>query len=727
MAQAGDGHDAGSADAGDSGAGRTDGPAAGEATSPRQDPAGPAVQDISLADLAELLRTVGRGGHTANFDGTMRIGSVHVGDRMVGDRIVTSVFNVGPQVMEKVRSVYCAPSCDGLARSILAEQHFVMLSATDGAGRFCASLDLLRSTGGPRARAIQIVDLPAGDLQAICTREYERRCREVVLVESATGAGPGWPALEALCHRLRSLEAHVVVVLDAAIEVPPQARSTVVVPWKVDVANERLLRRHIDWYLRDADPTQVSSDPAGGEPVQTLLAAPMLPRELDRLASLLAEVATRGLPLDHALQQLEGEVEREVGEWFEAGPSVEDYTLMIALATLTGRTTAEILGAARRLEALLGTASRSQDTDAGRIPTPLRSRLKRVGGRIGRRTVQAEFGPTEREIVLAANPAWPPAVLHYVWREHEGMRSDLQAWWRDLAADSSPAVRISVIKALADACERDFADLLTVVLRPWARSGDRYLRTAAAVVLGITASREGQASGPSRRLLRHWSTLRDQYPMRWTAAWAYAYAGMAGHPALALQGLTGLAAEGHDEFAQIAVDGLVAMVDAHAPPDAGADVDDSAVWRGQVCTAILEVLAEWSLQKPPLGPLTRGAFVDMAWGGRIQDDGQGWPVLLRLMQMTPAAHGAAAALWVESLDDPATRDQALAALRSWIERAAADREMEAALKQVVARIGEAGDDRARRRLRVQLSRWAGNRRRPSPSAATLLEDLADGG
>jgi hypothetical protein len=674
---------------------------------------GPQPGEIPWKEVLETVRrALSGGGRSAHFHSAVTMRDINFGDH---GRTVTSVSLVSEEALLKVGAVYEPPSCDADARSRLGKHHLVILSATNGAGRYCAALHLLGDVDGDRP--IQVVEVATGDLKEICARDYERGVREVVLVQAAGPAGLGWHAIEALCHKLRDLEAHVVVSLDATIDLPPQARHAVVVHWRVDVANDVLLRRHLDWY-RAPTPAEL----AEGEQVRRVLSAGMQPRELDRLARLLAEAAAGGASVEDALRRFEGEVDGEVAEWFKRSSRLDEYALIVALATLEGAATAEVLDAAHRLEDLLTPAGQSRDVMSATSAAPLNSRLETVRARREHRTVQTEFGPVQQEILLAANTAWPPAVLRHVWRQHDAARPALLRWWRDLAENSSIEVRIGVVSALTEVCDPGFAELLQAVLKPWAQDHDPGVRWIAAAVLGLTACRESDAGAQARRLLWHWSTLRNQDELRLTAALAYAYLGGI-QPILALQGLNTIVASAESHLLKVAAGSLVTVFDAQALAESGAGTD--LQWRAEVGTAVLRVLRLWSSERRhPFGPVALRAFVTLAGG---PEDGGGednaWPALLRLVHASPDADDAARALWARSLDDQRTRERALETLRSWIDWDSPDAELSETLEKLVVGLARAGGPRGRQRLRFSLARWARDRQRPSTLAGRLLEAL----
>jgi hypothetical protein len=693
-------------------------PEAQPAAPPAGDPE-TASGDPSWKDVYELLRRSSRPGRSAHIDagaGVVNIREINLGDR---DRGFIGVTDVSADTLAKVRAVYTPPSCDQEARAILGERHLVLLAAATGAGRFCAAVHLLGSAGAGD-RPIQLVHIPSGDLKELCARDYEPGRREVLLVPAASAAGLSWHAIESLCHRLRELDTRVVVSVDAAVELPPQARQSVVVQWHVDAANELLLRRHVDWYVRDIDAAFEPRELVEQEQVRRLLAARMQPRELDRLAWLVAEVAAGRTSLDAALQRFDREVENEVAGWFAAAPRLDEYALLIALATLHGSATADVLAATRRLQELLTPPGQERDVLSVTTEAPLDRRLEKVRALRDHRTVQTEFGAVEQEILRSANSAWPAAVLRYVWRQHDPIRPMLLRWWRELTRHRSLEVRLCVVSALVDVCRQGFAELVEDMLRPWARDRERGVRWIAAAVLGLSACADDEAGVQARRLLRHWSTLRDQPNLQWTAALGHAYLGTT-DPAFALAGLATIATSAEGDLLDVAMRGLAMVYEVHATGDAEAEEDE--LWDARVRASVLELMLRFSRERPPLGTGALHAFVELAAG---EDTDRGWPPLLRHLDATPAARAAALALWARSLGDARTRDDALEALRSWAERSDHDPDMLEALTRLVDGLRDAGGTRERQRLRYYVARWARDGARPSQAAARLLESLEKG-
>jgi hypothetical protein len=633
-----------------------------------------------------------------NFYGSVNARDFNVGRKGPRGSSATSTYDVPPDALDRVRAVYLPPTCDAAAWRLLSSQHLVILSASDGAGRICAALSLLdRSTGTDGDDRIKVLRIASADVHALTALESERHDRTIAVLEAGGVGDLGQLVLESLSHSLRSLDAYLVVSLDASISIPPRMGQEFVVPWHVDLPNEKLLWSHLNWYLRGKTVVHEPRQVVQSDHVRRLLDAVMLPRELSELAYVLADVVVNHGSLeellDQALDRFQLQVDKEVADWFDQSTRRDEYALMIALATLDGATSALVVAAARRLGVLL------PPHDSGEEPLlPLSRRLEHVRARSTLRTVQTEFGPVQQEVLGARSSKWSRSVLRHAWTEQDAIHEQLLAFWREISVHHELECRWCLVTALATICEFGFPTVLRELLSPWAQEEDHGVRLIVSAVLGLAGSGESESAAQVRRLLRHWSSLGSNPMLRWTAALAYGWVGT-DQPTVALQGLTAMVDSANGYLMQVICHSLVMMFEGRP------DQEDLRV---PIRVVVLDLLLEWSAERPPLRTEALLAFVEIA---RRRDSTEeagtqaGWPVLLKLLDESEDGYQVAMTLWLRCLDHAPARASALAELMEWV-TLAADETLFHAVEGFLGALAAAPPQHNHDRLRYQLQRLA---------------------
>jgi hypothetical protein len=272
----------------------------------------------------------------------------------------------------------------------------------------------------------------------------------------------------------------------------------------------------------------------------------LLPREIDHLAILFAQVVRGELMVDVALSRFMAQAYKNVGSWFEKHATLEERTFMLAVAVFNGAKYQTVIDGQASLHSHLKQPTTEHDSPTaesvfGKTRT---ERVEEACARLVRGYEQTEFGRSSVELVQLNNPTLQPAVLRYVWQEYDKFRKPLLEWLRDLGHHPSFDIRARVAAAVGELTKYDFDYVKTMVLSVWAMQNDSKSRSAVSLALGIPAW-EGEFAPEVLGLLHYWSAL-DNHGLRQAAA--EAYGGLVGQrfPDIALHNLETIARESDD-------------------------------------------------------------------------------------------------------------------------------------------------------------------------------------
>jgi hypothetical protein len=306
------------------------------------------------------------------------------------------------------------------------------------------------------------------------------------------------------------------------------------------------------------------------------------------------------------------------------------------------------------------------------------------------------------------NPTIQPALLEHVWREHDVVREPLLAWPKELGTHRNFDVRVRAAAAVGKLAEYDFGHIRSEVLNPWATDGNEWAREAAAAELGVPAW-GSEVTPQTFGLLHHWSTLKDNLHLRWSAA--AAYGGLAGlrFPELALHELGRILGAEDLRLLGVCSRSVLGLF------DAGAYVPELHL-------LVLDALDDWSTQRArtsvlALSSLSIGLW--LAWDAELEPasyQGQIWPTLLWLIDEDGPEREKAVALLRRALDAKEIRGAALDVLHQWVLRADDSPDIASTLESLLLELAQGDYGRERERLHVYLSRWASDPERRSPFA-----------
>jgi hypothetical protein len=578
---------------------------------------------------------------------------------------------VSPDRLAHLETVYVPPPYHETALAKLRRHHLLVLHGRAGCGRGTAGLMLARLLGTDGVRLVA----PDQDLLDADPNHVRRDVG--YLIDSVRPAVLAWlsgPQLAQMVRVLHERRSYLVITVDERAVLGPDIE-----PYVVECAAEtpdpdRVLRRELGWLLSPMDGAPVDAAPAAEVPgpavltavnelcdrgwVRELLRPAMPPREAARLARVLEALHRGRLTEAQAPARFGRFLRREVMVWLAGITPVPAQAFRIALAVCNGERYQTVLRVARELEPrLLPSASRAPA--GGPFGADRESRLRDARAHLA--------GPDERVEYL--NPGYPAEVLRTVWCEYDRGTVPLLDWLRELGGDADLRVRVRAAVAVGTLAGFDsFGHVRAAVLEPWAAAAEPRCRESAAMALR-SAAEDGPAAFMVLETLVAWAHADLVPELQATAAQAYGATVGALYPKRALRGLRGLASAGHPMVATAVVAALVALV----------EEGNAAV--------VLAALLEWTGTAPASARARVGRYAVLALAA--SPAGDGWPLLLWLVEQDAAALEPVAALLRRLLNTGHTREVAQRVRARWMSAAGADpalgRPLGAVLAAVAAR------------------------------------------
>jgi len=685
------------------------------------------VKEIKDKDVARIVAELLRGQQIASVYIDARSGGVFFGGetRITGDVVgrgqvkravappsgvlaEAALSRVLREELAKVRAVYMAPLLHAQAQRILAEKHVLILWGQAHWGKWTTALHLLSALHAEEIFEIK----PDVDLEGLRSSELESK-RWYVIDTLAPESAEKLNAfiLTRLSSRLRDQHSYLVVTTDSRVSLSKEALSNYLVVWSEIPDRARLLEKHLAWYLTDKGRLARAHELSQADAVQQLLGTHLLPGEVDRLAELLAGVARGELELEEALARFEARARQQVEAWFEAHTGLEERTFMLSLAVFNGANYQAVIEADERLQSLIKlppAEDKPPVTDSVFSSTRSR-RLKETCAHLVQGYEEAEFGRSPVELIVLDNPTFQPAVLHYAWHEYDRLRRPLLDWLRDLGFHPSFDVRARAAAAVGELSKHNFGYVRGEVLLPWANHRDSRARAAAALALGIPAW-EGEFAPQVLGLLHHWSTLRNNWRLCWTAA--AAYGGLVGlrFPDTALRDFHAIAQAEDLRLFRVLSRSMANLF------EAGRLVPDYYL-------NVLDALIAWTADpKAKIVTLTGLLiFLELTLEARVEAEleGETWPTLLWLAGEDEIYREQIIALWRRALNTKSARKPALEALHQWLLTVDDDTRLYLPIEQVIVTLATQGTEREKERLRFYLDRWASYPKEKSESATKV--------
>jgi len=609
--------------------------------------------------------------------------------------------------LEKLRAVYIETREDEAVWQGLWQTALVILSGSDGTGRRATALHNLARL------QMQVLYELSPDTALVDVKEDDIPRHVGLFAESPTGnvlEGLQHFALTRLLRELRKKDSALVVTTTALpAQLPADCAQHIVRRTAADgdspvaiARRQDMLVRHLRYHLEDtAEARRAEEDLAAAMEVQELLQDPLQPGEVDQLSQLLAETLASDEGLVYALGGFRRRVREQIERWFSEERPLADSLLMVAAAVFSGAAYSDVVAASQALEELIMPPQGDEQQDEPPKPAPsFRSnrsrRLQAIGAHIEPTPVTGEYGEVNVDALVLNSPAWQPEVINYLYRE-DLFRAELVQWLREYGYSGHADLRHRAAAALGHMARLDFPYIKKEVLELWADSLDHDLRMAVGVALGVAAWDEEVASAVLG-LLHHWATGED-WLLQWTAATAHGGLTGARYPLRALDDLRAIASADDTWLVQPVSQSLSTLF-GHSQ-----QTPEFARW-------VLEALLEWtSDRKQAAGIVGLIAFVELA---RVPDRPRQrhsrWELLLQHADNDEHLLDLTTALLRRTLNFKPTRDEALSAIKGWLERADPGASTSNATEAILGRIMVEGSQRERDRLRYYRRVWKSDSR-----------------
>lgn len=647
----------------------------------------------------------------ASVSGTIHTGS---GDLRSQSQIrgETSVFagRVLAETLRKISTVYVAPNAYQRAAQLLAERHLLLLCGHAHGGKWTSALHLLASfhedTLFELDPTVAIDQLRIADLAAQCGYVLDTITPEQA--EQLTRS-----LLSRLSEHLCAQKSRLIITVDQRVSLSTTAVGDYLVRWEDAPNPQVILNKHLSWYVPDTALLAKAQTLCSDSMVQQLLQTNLRPDEIDRLAELIAQAVLANLPLSDVLARFEMRTREQVADWFETHTDLADRALMIAVAVLNGAAEQAVTEAQAHLQTLIQLPQEDRPPSEETLFRRTRSqRIKEVRARVVDGYELTEFGRSPIKQLVLENPALQPAVLRYIWEEFDQLRPILLTWLRDLGVHASFEVRARAAAAVGELSKFDFGYLRQQVVLPWANHEQSRARQSAALALGVPAWDSALAS-QVLGLLHHWSTLRNNPRLCWTAA--VAYGGLVGlrFPDAALRDLQQIA-ERDDVFlfATTSRSIITLFLAGAAAPD--------------YFLQVLTMLVLWVRDARREPASFRGMLVFLTLSQqatlKIGETEESWPAMLWLHQ-DPASGQMIIHLWRQALNAKRTRAIALEVLWDWCRRVDSHKHLDDALTGFFDVLTKEGTGRERDRLLSYLARWRDHPKQGCAIAGRILQQL----
>jgi hypothetical protein len=693
------------------------------------------IKEVKDADVVSTLAELLRGHRIASvfidarsgiqFEGE---GSIHIqGDVVGGDQtgldyeitdskprhksFTIPTTRVLSKDLEKNRSVFVKPPSYERAYKVLEEGRLLIIWGKARIGKWYLSLHLLSEFHDDQIFEID----PTIKMDELKINELRPNLGYIIRNISPDNAGQiNAFFLTHLRDRLRELHSHLIITVDSHVILPKETCGHCLVNIQELPELTQLLEKYLLLYLTDSDTISQALELCQNEAIRQYLGANPLPGEVERLAELLAKVTRGDLDINDALARLEVRALQYVESWFENHIELEERTFMISLAVFNGASYQVVIEADDHLLSLIKPSITKKESIATDSVFNTRSqRINELNARLVEGYEQTEFGMSTIEFIEFNNPSLQSATLHYIWNEYDRLRKPLLDWLLDLGNHPNFDIRSRAAAAIGKLSIYNFGDIRSKVIIPWANHKDRKTREAAALALGIPVW-EGELAPQVLGLLHHWSSLRNNVRLNWTAC--AAYGGLVGlrFPDIALNDLYTVA--NHEGFTLFNALNRSIISLFHA----GRIVSDYYY-------KTLEALRDWTEDRREENVALMGCliFLQLASKSKVEADpyGDTWPTLLWLAAETKFFQDTIVSLWRRSLNTKRTRKYALETLNNWLQIVDGDNRLLPAIKELISEMAIRGSDRERERLHFYLNRWASLQEDGAESARTILDTL----
>jgi len=638
--------------------------------------------------------------------------SKQIKDSAVNYSIDEKAVHIPSGELKKLSTVYVAPSLYNQAKKILEDKHLLIIHGQSHWGKWSSAIHLLFILYNQKIFEIN-PDIKIDELLKFQPDNGIGYIIDTLIPESAEKLKAN--VIKELSNKLKKIGSHLIITIDSNVYLIKDEINDYVLVWNEIPNRTEILKKHLNYYLVTDDQICDGFDLIKTETVQQVLQNFLLPGEIDRLAELLSRVVRKELSLEEALARFEAHAQQQVEMWFKTHSSIEQRTFMLSLAVLNGASYDDVLYADQQLHALIKPISAEKELKIidSIFENTSSSRVKEARAQIKKGYVDTEFGRSPVDLIAFDNPSFQPIVLRYAWQEYDRLRELLLNWLYDLGLSIKFSIRARAAAAVGAISKYNFIQVREKVLLPWANHDDDRVRTSAALLLGIPAW-ESEFAAQVLGLLHHWSTLRNNWKLCWTAA--AAYGGLVGlrFPDSALRDLFNIACSGDLRLFGVVNYGIINLF------RFGRMASDYYF-------KVIDTLFDWVINQKNKIIAVFGLFIflQLSLEDKIETNvsKELIPTILWIAQQSEEYKDKVASLWQNALNYKATRIFALDALRQWLSIADNNEQTYQSIEQIIVCLAVQGTGREKERLYFYLNRWTNDSKNRSKSASKILTKL----
>lgn len=646
------------------------------------------------------------------FQGEAKVGGDVVGRdqaksgaRIYKETVQAAVGQVLANDLKKINTVYLPSPLYDTAQKKITKNRLLLLYGRAHTGKWTTALQLLS-----KQHPDNVVELdPAASQEQIIEAIDEARgyIIDSLSIESAERLTPF--SLSRLSERLREKGTYLAITLDERVNLPSHLLATYGVYWEPPTDTTELLKKHLAWYAPQVSAQKRNRILAEND-VKPLLEVRFLPGEIDRLAELLGEHLKGEFDLASALSRFTARAREQVKNWFDENTNLEDRLFMLSVSIFNGASYQSVNEAEKRLQALF-----PQD-DTPTSPSAVfgssrGQRVRRIGAQLKQGFTYNDMGRVPIEIIELDNPSIQPATLQFAWNEYDRLRDIMSTWLYESVFDAGTDVRIRAAAAVGELCKQDFHDIRRKIILPWSNHPNPAVRSAAAFALGIPAW-ESETAPLVLNLLHHWSTLKNNWKLCWTAC--AAHGGLVGlrFPDAALRDLRHIAQTGDLRLLDVLSQSMNNLF------DAGETVPEYH-------SKVLAELHNWAQETKNIdGIFAIFIFLGIAESSRQKADPEGepWPTILKLAGSQTDMSTHILKLWQTAFKIKASRSIAYMVFENWLKLCQQDMRLSNDCVHLAKEIikdeghGKAG------RLHAYLTRWQ-SQPETEEIANTILKEI----
>ena len=653
--------------------------------------------------------------------------------------------------IQRVQYVYQQPKSYNQCYQMLRTRHLLMLLGPAHIGKRATAIHLAIDLLGRSASIVEYA--PNLDLKRLTSATWQPNTAYLVdglFVERIRNLLP---------HPLRAIssilqEVNSYLILSAHPDAHPHTDTTreFGVPVDLPPASPTILvERHLQFYAGDqwslADIQEFLKHPR----LKPVLQSPLSPQGANDLSQRLLQAMNNERSLEEALQGFTSVARSQMEEWFEeAGDDIEERAFRLALAAFNGARYMAVRGAAQDLTERLTPPAPPPDPDQPPPPPPSPF-ARRRSSRLERARAHLEWTPepgstlpgSQIEIVRFDDPAYPDALLHYVWTEYDNLRGPILEWLSDYVTARTSDMRTRAAASIGALAKYDLVTIRDAVFRRWVAADERIYRAALGKALGVLVWSDERAPDVLA-LLDEWGKHKD-LRFRWAAARAFGEVGLR-YPRQAMEQWRASLVSAEQQVQQRTLDlWLVLEQIPHVMSvlDTILDFFLTAVRlpdRYQpVYEEAIESLKEWSDQDRKEKRERKNTawslvlftiLVDIPIGDPADEsDPETWPpAMLALVSNDPAPspyRATLAELFRRALNWRTTRQDAVNALKDWLQRVDQNTHLEESMIALLRDIAfdPQANARDRGRLAAYLRRWAAHPRHPLRTAIHARQQL----